>query len=50
MEEYEKAEYANLIINELIKRKNDISYKELEEIFEYTIYRLKNKFTLQNLL
>lgn len=49
MEEHEKLEYANLIINELIKKKDNLSYKEIEEIFDYTINCLKEKFTLQNL-
>lgn len=49
MEDYEKKEYANLIVNELIKKKDNLSYKEIEEIFAYTINCLKEKLTLQNL-
>lgn len=48
MEENEKLEYANLIINELIKKKNNISYKEIKELFNYTICCLEEKLTLQN--
>ena len=49
MEENEKIEYANLIINELIKKKDNLSYKQLEEIFKYTINCLKEKIILQSL-
>ena len=49
MESYEKEEYVNLIINDLIKKNDNLSYKEIEEIFDYTINCLKEKFTLQNL-
>ena len=50
MPEYEKVEYSNLILNMLAQKKSNISYKEIEEIFEYTIHCLKDKFTLQSLL
>lgn len=50
MIEGEKIEYSNKILNEMLKSKSNISYKEIEEIFEYTLYCLKEKFTLQSLL
>lgn len=50
MEEDEKNECANIILNELIKKKSNISYKDVEEIFRYTIDCLKEKITLQSLL